>query len=165
LANPWNLEDDSPDDSTAAPGFRFSGMLSGHIDGLTPEESKSLHPSTWQAMELWQAFLQNVDPLIKVLHIPTAQITVFTAMNNPQEATSAINSLLFSIYFAAVISLSPNEVRNILGQGKTSALDRFKLGFERSLVHSNFLEVPNLTTLQALTLFLVSSIPSFLLLR
>jgi hypothetical protein len=134
-------------------------MLSNYSTTHTREKTQCLHPSTWQATGLWQTFLQNVDNFNKVLHIPTAQVPVFTAINDPLRANAAVNALLFSIYFGAVISMTPDEVASILGQDKTSALDRFKLGLERSLVQSNFLEAPGLTALQALALFLVRPSP------
>jgi hypothetical protein len=41
------------------------------------------HPSRWQALQLWQTFLNNIDPIIKIIHLPTAQVTIYTAINNP----------------------------------------------------------------------------------
>lgn len=158
LANPSSLEQDDAKTTPNSPGIRFLGLLSGNTETLAPELNRSLYPSTWQGMQLWHTFVQNVDPLYKVIHVPTDQIRVFSAMNNPDETKPEDISLLFSIYFAAVISLNPNEVESILGQGKTNALERFKLGLERSLIKSDFLESPNLTILQALALFLVGSL-------
>jgi hypothetical protein len=136
------------------PSFNLGGILSS----LNPHtDIQKLHPPKWQAMQLWQAFVNNVDPLIKILHIPTAQITIFKAINNPGEASDEVNALLFSIYFAGTTSLLSDDVFNLLRQDKFTALSTFKQGLELSLAQANLLDNPTIILLQALTLFLVST--------
>ena len=118
-------------------------------------ELKDLHPPLYQAMQLWNIFVQNVDPVNKFLHIPTAQIDVFTAMNNENCAQPDMHCFLFSVFFAATTALSPNDVTHLLGQDKKTALMRFKHGLEQSLAQANILETPSLKALQAIGLFLV----------
>lgn len=124
--------------------------------GSSAMDSQNFHLSKWQAIQLWQAFVNNVDPLTKILHIPTAHITVFTAINNPSEVVEDVNALLFSIYFAATTSLPADDAMNLLGQGKSIALKIFKQDLEQSLARANILDNPSLTLLQALAIYLVS---------
>ena len=109
-------------------------------------------------MQLWQAFINNVDPITKVLHIPTAQVLVFEAINDPCRKTKDTNALLFAIYFSAVTSLQATDVEHFLGQDKSTVLKVFKQSLENSLEQANVLDNPTLTSLQALAIYLVSVI-------
>ncbi|KAH8878606.1 hypothetical protein GQ53DRAFT_707023 [Thozetella sp. PMI_491] len=111
-------------------------------------------PSTWQCMQLWQAFLQNVDPSVRVLHIPSSQVTLFTAIGQKDSWAPEVSCLLNSIFFSAAISLTPEEIQGMLKRDKAVALAQFKLGLERSLVQANFFEKPTLMVLEAVVLFL-----------
>jgi hypothetical protein len=107
-------------------------------------------------MQLWQVFVNYVDVLNKILHIPTVQIAVYKAIEDPPSAAADVTCLLFSVYFSAVTAMDDDAVINLLGHGKRQALSRFRRGLEISLVPAEFLEAPTLTSLQAMTIFLVS---------
>ncbi|OIW24600.1 hypothetical protein CONLIGDRAFT_100550 [Coniochaeta ligniaria NRRL 30616] len=129
----------------------FDGLIS---DPNLPSDISSLFPTRWQATQLWQAYLNNVDGLVKILHVPTVQPTVFAAINNPKATTADMNALLFSIYFAAVTSLRWTEVQSILGQDRQTALSSYERGLELSLHAKCFLDSPTVLSLQALALYL-----------
>ncbi|KAG4444018.1 hypothetical protein IFR05_000478 [Cadophora sp. M221] len=114
----------------------------------------SYHPTRSCAIQLWQAFVNNVDPMIKIFHLPTTQAAVYAAIKNPNESGADTNALVFSIYFASTASLGHNGLANILGNDKNTALNHFKRGLEQSLAESRFLDTPNLVTLQAITLYI-----------
>ncbi len=79
----------------------FDGLLS---NPHAPSDILSLLPSRRQATQLWQTYLNNVDGLLKLLHVPTVQPSVFAAINSPKDTPADMIALLFSIYFAAVTS-------------------------------------------------------------
>ncbi|KAK0105968.1 hypothetical protein ONS95_004477 [Cadophora gregata] len=112
------------------------------------------HPARQCAIQLWQAFVNNVDPLFKIFHIPTTQSIIYGAISNPENVDAGINALLFAVYFAGVTSLSSDQVMNLLGLPKNAALNTFKQGLEQSLAAAGFLDTPTLITLQAITLFI-----------
>ena len=107
-------------------------------------------------MQLWQAFVTNVDPIVKILHIPTTQATVYAAINSPSNIKADLGALLFSIYFAATTSLTSAAAANLLGEDKGIALTKFKQGLEQSLAAANILDTPSILSLQAMTIYLVS---------
>ncbi|PVH69422.1 hypothetical protein DL98DRAFT_473771 [Cadophora sp. DSE1049] len=141
-------EDSSPDVPHA---IEIEPLLSSFYESINGE---SYHPTRSCAVQLWQAFVNNVDPMIKIFHTPSTQAVVYAAIKHPNEAGAGTAALLLAIYFAATASLSHNSVVNILGQGKNTALNHFKRGLEQSLAASKFLDKPNLMTLQAITLYL-----------
>jgi hypothetical protein len=103
-----------------------------------------------------QTFLNNVDPIIKILHIPTAQATIYTAINNPGNAEDDLNALLFAIYFAATTSLSTADASSLLGQDRSTTLTKFKQGLEYFLAGANMFDSPSMRSLQAMTIYIVS---------
>ena len=94
--------------------------------------------------------------MIKIFHLPTTHVIVYGAIKSVNEVDPKVNALLFSIYFAATASLSHSSLVEILGKNKITALNDFKRGLEQSLAAANFLDTPNLMTLQAITLYIVS---------
>jgi hypothetical protein len=139
-------------------GKTWSSDLGGifHDFNQSMIDVQSCHPSRWHALQLWQTFLNNVDPIIKVLHIPTAQATIYTAINNPSNAEDDLNALLFAIYFAATTSLSNADASNLLVQDRSTALAKFKQGLEHFLACANIFDLPSMRSLQAMTIYIVS---------
>ena len=131
----------------------ISGIFSGFNQFMT--DTRSYSPSRWHAMQLWQAFVTNVDPIAKILHIPTTQAIVYAAINSPQMIKEDLRALLFSIYFAATTSLTSTAAASLLGQDKSITLNKYKQGLEQSLAAANILETPSISSLQALTIYLV----------
>jgi hypothetical protein len=142
-------------------GNRFEPLdLGGLLSGYSPPSVNSLdfHPPRWQSMQLWNVFVNYVDLFNKVLHIPTTQIVVFKAIEDPSSASADVKCLLFSLYFSAVTAMEDDAVISMLGYGKRRALSVFRRGLEISLAQADFLESPTLTALQAMGIFLVSLI-------
>ncbi|KAB5566303.1 putative C6 transcription factor [Coniochaeta sp. 2T2.1] len=150
------IDENTPDDNLRSGSkrstFGFDGLIS---DPSLEVDISSLLPTRWQATQLWQAYLNNVNGLVKLLHIPTVQPTVFAAINNPKDTAPDLNALLFSIYFAAVASLRWTEVQTILGQDRQAAMTAYERGIELSLHAKCFLDSPTILSLQALALYLM----------
>jgi hypothetical protein len=143
--------------STLSPlSFNLFGLSSYPSSSHLNPSHRQLQPEKWQSIQLWQAFVQNVDPVVKLLHLPTLQLTMYSAIDKPEEAPVDVRCLMYAIYFAATISLDPDETARMLGQRKSAALDQFRAGLELSLASSTILETPTVTGLQALSIYLVS---------
>jgi hypothetical protein len=130
----------------------FDGLLS---DPHGSNDSLALFPSRWQATQLWQTYLNNVDSVVKILHVPTVQPRVYAAINHPKDTPLDFKALLFAIYFAAVTSLRSSDAQTMLGQDRDIALNTYQRGIEVSLHAANFLDSPTITSLQAMALYLV----------
>jgi hypothetical protein len=133
--------------------FSLGGIF--HEFNISAQNDINYYPSRWQAQQLWQTFLNNVDPIMKILHIPTDQATIYTAINSPANTDPDVNALLFSIYFAATSSLSATNASNLLGQDKMKSLASFQKVLEQSLARANIFDSPSLKSLQATTLYIV----------
>ena len=104
---------------------------------------------------MWTAFVENVNPLTKVIHVPTAQKVIYEASQNLDSVTRSVNALLFAIYFAAVGSLTEQESLNTLGEPKSALLSRYKYAAQKALLTANYLKASDLMVLQAFVLYLV----------
>ena len=118
----------------------------------SPED---LWPDAGHVFRLWQIYLDRVNPLTKVIHVPTLQPYMAEATSGCQGLPKSIEALLFAIYLMATVSMSAEECQGLLGYSKEDALQRFSAGVRIALIRTNFLKSHDLTTLQALVIFLV----------
>jgi len=116
-----------------------------------------LHPQPVQIFRLWQTFLDNVNPLSKVIHAPTVQHQILEASADLEKVSRGMEALMFAIYAASVNSMDSGECETMLGESKQIVLARFIKAAEQALIRASFLVSTDLVVLQALTLFLVSS--------
>lgn len=115
-----------------------------------------LHPQPVQIFKLWQTFLDNVNPLSKVIHAPTLQVKILDATGNLDNLQPNMEALLFAIYTTAICSLSSDECEIIMGEPKTKLFPRFLTATEQALSKASFLESSDLMLLQAFVLLLIA---------
>ena len=111
-------------------------------------------------MKLWTIYINNVEGCsgLKLLHSPTDEIKMYSIVDDPAAAPLDDLALSFAIYFAAISTLDDDEAQVTLGQDKQTLLLRSKIGLEQSFAHGDFLNSPTVTGLQALAIYLVSSL-------
>ena len=114
-----------------------------------------LHPPAKMIMKYWEFYVQNVDPLVKILHVPTTEKLLEEAVENIDHVPKATEAMMFAVYFSAVISLTAEECKNLLQQDREIALKRYRFGVEQALAKTDFLGTQELVVLQAFTLFLI----------
>lgn len=104
---------------------------------------------------LWQTFLQNVNPLSKVIHAPHVQPQVLEASKDFDSVSKPSVALLFAIYAAAVMSLKEEDCQAQLNASKTVLLSRYFSAAQQALAAASFMKTRNFVTLQAFVVFLV----------
>ncbi|KAK5734263.1 hypothetical protein LTR17_009094 [Elasticomyces elasticus] len=114
------------------------------------------HPTYSQAMMLWEAHVDMVEPLCKVLHIPTTRKMIETVTQQPAIASKSEECLLFAIYHFAVYAMTEEECLMRLGQAKAALLQAYQYAARQALVNASFLKTTELSIIQALILFLLS---------
>ncbi|KAK1994063.1 fungal-specific transcription factor domain-containing protein [Colletotrichum falcatum] len=102
---------------------------------------------------LWRVFLDRVDPVTRVVHVPTLHTRVVDAINDFTGVPLATAALLFSIFLTASGSLSRQEHWNELGRGQAEAIADFTLGLKLALTELNYLKNHNLEVLCSLALY------------
>ncbi|KAK4152469.1 activator of stress genes 1 [Chaetomidium leptoderma] len=128
-------------------------LLGGDTPGVKIE---SLWPAPAHMFRLWQIYLDRVNPLTKIIHVPSLQPYVAEAATGLHSVPKNIEALLFSIFLMAVVSLTPDECRGLLGYSREEALQRYSSGVRLSLLRMGFLRSHDVTILQALVIYLTS---------
>lgn len=128
----------------------FPFMVGGASTPIT-----HIHPSTIQIFQLWQVYLNNVNPLLKIFHAPILQVQVVEAGANLASIAKPLEALMFSIYFIAVESMTEEEVQRMFGEVKPVVLNRYRHASEQALVNAEFMKSNNVMVLQAFLLYLV----------
>ncbi len=62
---------------------------------------------------------------------------------------------MFSIYYAAITSTSPDECKYRFGEAKADLLARFRFGMEQALARADFLRTDSIFVLQSFIIYLV----------
>jgi len=125
----------------------------------TSANVNALHPSPVLIFRLWQTFLDNVDPLIKIFHAPTVQQKVLDATADLGNIPKNTEALLFSIYAAATMSMDDEWCQKLFEENKTDLLARFHSGAQQALRNAGCLRSSDFVVLQAFTLYVVCQTP------
>jgi hypothetical protein len=109
-------------------------------------------------LRLWQIFLENFNPLVKLLHYPSAQQTISAAISDYTKLEASTEAFLFSISLCAVTTLSDEECLEQIGEARSTLLVRYAEATQQALANAQFLKSTDIIILQSLTLYLVSMI-------
>ncbi|KAH8711850.1 hypothetical protein GQ44DRAFT_626595 [Phaeosphaeriaceae sp. PMI808] len=159
-------KDDSSDDGVQPIVFKKAwDEAIGNNDHLlfgwpqTAVAMYTLHPQPVQVFQLWQVYLDNVNPLLKVTHTPSLQGRIIEAAGNVLGIKPDLEALMFGIYCTAISSLSEDTCRAMFASPKSDLLAGYQLGCQQALVNSRFLRYTSRDCLTALYLYLVSIRP------
>lgn len=148
------LDDESEDEQTDA---LFSlDPLTAALMGSTLDLAE-YQPSQQAAHTLWRTHVDNVEPICKILHIPSTTELVQRVSAQPQSTTKAEECLLFAIWHFAVFSMTEEDCLQMLHQSRDALLQRYQFAAKQALVNANFLKSTDLMTLQAFLLYLIPS--------
>ena len=74
----------------------------------------------------WRVYKERVDPLVKVLHIPSIEPTVLTAASHLANLSKGFEALLFAVYYGAATSMSAEDCLSKLGEERNVLLARYR---------------------------------------
>jgi hypothetical protein len=122
----------------------------------TPMDLSALHPDPVRIFRLWDMFVANVNPLVKVIHTPTLQGLIIEAASNTQRIDPNLEALMFGIYSMAIVSLDPDNCEQVFGASKLTLTRSYQLSCWQALLNAKFLRTTNRDCLTAFYLYLVS---------
>jgi hypothetical protein len=154
------LQGESEDEICDAPMTRtFDDIGTDGVDILFASQPLQnlvdLHPSPVHIFRLWQTFLDNANPLIKIFHAPSVQHQILDASANLKNIPKGLEALMFSIYAFAVSSLNDDQSIGMFGKDRIALLTRFQAGARHALLAAGFLRSSEIVVLQAFVLYLV----------
>ncbi|KAK0808679.1 hypothetical protein LTR59_002832 [Friedmanniomyces endolithicus] len=149
-------EEEQEDGGEGEEGDLLTGAFMGRQRSLV-----YYHPTYAQALVLWETHVDKVEPLCKVLHVPTTRQMVEVVAQQAGLASKAEECLLFAIYHFAVYAMTETECLEQLGQSKATSLQGYHFATKQALVNASFLKNTELPILQALVLLLISCRQSY----
>ena len=125
--------------------------------GSQPKSNtRSRHPPPERIHQLWQIFIENVDPLTKVVHVPSLRPAIQKAASNVETIPRSLEALMFAIYGAAVMSLKDDECKQRFYEPRKTLLSRYISATKAALLRAKFMGTISLVVLQALVIHLLS---------
>ena len=121
----------------------------------TPK-ARSRHPPPERIHQLWQIFVENFDPVTKVVHVPSLRPAIQKAASDTEKTPRQFEALMFAIYSAAVVSLNEKDCEQMLGEARRPLLLRYVSATKAALSRARFLGTTSLVVLQALVLHILT---------
>jgi hypothetical protein len=85
---------------------------------------RELHPPLIQIWTLWHLFVENVDPLLKIFHAPSFNRQILHVVQDLDSMDAGAETLLFSVFHAAIISITDEECLQVLKEPRVELLER-----------------------------------------
>lgn len=121
----------------------MTGTSSRHL-------SRCVHPPTDQIHQLWQIFTENVDPVTKIVHVPSLYRAIKKIINDTNNVPRNFSALLFAIYSIAILSLNSEECLDRFGQSRDHLLSHYISETKLALARADFTSTTSILVLQAL---------------
>lgn len=158
-------EDEANDDDGLANSLEDLVSIETGTFTFDPRSSDSslthLHPPTIQIFRLWQVFLSNVNPLVKVIHAPMVQQQILESSVNIENVSRPVESFMFAIYSCAITSLSAEECEKLTGESRELLRPKYHKAAQQALIRAGLFKTLDIQVLQAAVLFLVSILDRF----
>lgn len=155
-------EDESRQENATPVTWNSSGPLTDPVSaallsvGSPSEALLGLHPPYEVAIELWKTYVENVDPIVKIVHVPSFDPILRRGAANPSSIPRATEALLFAIYHFAASSTTDERCRSLFNKSQTDVVDRLHAGMRQALVNAHFMRTTELMVMQAFLLFLLA---------
>ncbi|KAI5459127.1 hypothetical protein BGZ63DRAFT_390329 [Mariannaea sp. PMI_226] len=138
------------------PFFHPIPSLNSILSSSQPSELHKLHPEPRQIYRLWQIFVESVNPLVKIIHVPSLQQRILDASWDPATIPDPLAAIMFAIYTLAIVSMSSKDCQTSFGESRDTLLVRYRTATLRALSVAEFLSSRKLEVLQAFVLFLLA---------
>lgn len=104
---------------------------------------------------LWQTYLDNVDPVMKISHAPTIQHIVLGQIGKPNVVANE-RALVYAIYLISAVSLTDEKCREKLQEPREDLIRKYRNITESALSAAGFITSTDTMVLQALILYLAA---------
>ena len=118
----------------------------------------TLHPEQAHILKLWQIYLNNIDPLLKITHTLDLQAHIINTAGHLTNISHTMEALMFSIYSVSVLSLNDDECFTTFGLTRECLLTTYQFGCQQALLDCGVLRSGDRDCLTALYLYLVSEL-------
>lgn len=121
-----------------------------------PESPREEDLTPKRLWAMWQHYRSNVDPLLKIVHIPAVQHLFLSTDEESKHVSTDAESLKFAISFAAAASLETPPGDATSCANNQVLLHTYATKLEASLAKAQFMKEPTIAAVQALTIYLIT---------
>lgn len=156
-----DLADTSPDNNrgrASAIEEEMHGINSTLLFGPKVKEHRLpfICPNPLQRQAIWQSYLENVAPLVTIVHRQSLE-NILAQVNDSEDTLEETDKTLVSaVYLSAIMSMTPAQCFDKLGEQQESAIVRHRLAVEQALTEADLFNSHDFTLLQSALLYLIS---------
>ncbi|KAJ5396453.1 hypothetical protein N7509_004566 [Penicillium cosmopolitanum] len=136
-----------------SPLERNSFFFRHNLNPAAPD-LREFHPLPSQIPFILDIFSENVNSVTQCVYMPAVTKMIRELRGDTTRLTAVNEALLFSIYYAAITSMENDDIVINFGCTKQELNLKYRLGLEHALAKADFLNVPDLTLVQAFVNFL-----------
>lgn len=153
-------DEQTPPSSLSSPGTQqlHEANHSCFIISPTSLVENPCDPTPHQLYSFCEIYLINVDPVFKILHAPSLRRYLqegATALDCSPGARG-LEALKSAICFAATTSMTDGECRHRIGEDRLVLMATYQAGTELALAKADLVNTVEMSTLQAMTIYLVT---------
>jgi hypothetical protein len=116
---------------------------------------REFYPDTVTFSQFQRIFKDQIDPILKTLHLPSLFSTMTAALVTPGSVAKSAEAVLLCFCLATVSTMSQDQCQAVLKQDRASVVRKYKKVATQALTNAGFVQYPDLTNLQAFSLYLV----------
>ncbi|KIW16612.1 hypothetical protein PV08_03800 [Exophiala spinifera] len=150
-----SLENESDQESDNENSDNYSSDFLSDLSGATGSVNIT-HPPKAHVLLLWQIFKDNVDPVVKIIHAPSVEVSIQKALADPDRIARSFEALMFAVYCLSVFTLHNEDCEQKFGETRQILLARYKAATRMALVRAKVLRTTNVVVLQAFIFHLFS---------
>ncbi|KAM3429088.1 hypothetical protein MY4824_008456 [Beauveria thailandica] len=113
------------------------------------------HPTTQCLYALRDMYVDRIDPLMKIIHIPTFWALVWQAAERKEEVSKPIEAAVFCFYFGTISVLEETDCERLFKEGKKTVLAKYRAIARHTLKRAGLLSTSSPMTLRAFCLFML----------
>ncbi|KAJ6189976.1 fungal-specific transcription factor domain-containing protein [Penicillium mononematosum] len=160
---PGDLVDTSPDNNQGRGSIELElqGINSRLLFGpnLIAHRLPFIRPNPLQRQTIWQSYLENVAPLVTIVHRQSLE-NILAQVNESEDTLDTLEAtekaLVCAVYLSAIMSMTPAQCFDKLGEQQESVVVRYRLAVEQALTEADLFNSRDLTLLQSALLYLIS---------
>ncbi|KAL9609774.1 MAG: hypothetical protein Q9167_005486 [Letrouitia subvulpina] len=163
IEQPVESEDEDSDDFMS----NSTGITEASPQYLLQEtdsfvDLKTAYPSEAHRSVLFDIYFENVHPLCRILHGPTATALLSSSdelfdPNTGRLKFRSLEAVTFAIFLAAVTSMPSIDCMARFGQERNQLLAQYKQSTEIALAQADYLNSMEIVTLQAFVLYIATT--------
>ncbi|KAK5113360.1 hypothetical protein LTR62_003459 [Meristemomyces frigidus] len=118
-----------------------------------------VEPPVSMQRQLLNDYFQNINPMLKLLHEPTARALLeYNAPYMGRKAAAPCNQALRAVvWYAAINSLSPEECASRYGQAREDLMRSYRRSVDVYLAQADLMITTEIATVQAFAIYLAAS--------